>query len=95
MNELNYNHGDCCCDSGKTLVKEPVHDKICENACDLLKTLDRIECEVLNIHGILFGSDEDVEGKNPEPTCLRENIDMALDKARFIEKSLDAIIARL
>ena len=76
-------------------LREPPEKQMCSNANELLAYLCDIESMAARIDGALFGRLDGEKKCNPTPSCLAECIDIAVDEARIIAKTLDKIIQRL
>ena len=90
-----YENNECACNEMKLNPRENSEKQICTRASDLLSVLREIGCMADRIEGILFASLGNEKKCDPTPSCLSDNIDMAMDEARVIAKTLDKIIQRL
>lgn len=76
-------------------VRETSEKQISTRATELLGILCEIERMANVIDSTLFARLDGEKKCNPTPSCLAENIELALDEARVIAKTLDKIIQRL
>lgn len=92
-----YENNECACSDKRNAMelREPMEKQMCNNANELLALLCEIESMAARIDGTLFGRFDGEKKCNPTPSCLAENIDIAMDEARIIAKTLDKIIQRL
>lgn len=92
------NENACACEEAlrPTMeLRESPDNQICNKANELLCILREIGCMTARIDTVLFSRNEGDKKCEPTPCCLAENLQMAMDEARVIAKTLDKIIQRL
>ena len=92
-----YETSECGCSeiANPMEVRHDPEKQISSRATELLGILCEIERMANRIDGTLFARLDGEKKCDPTPSCLAENIELALDEARVIAKTLDKIIQRL